>query len=115
MKAIMLGAFATAGLVIVVFGTWGDRSELFAQRSEPSHQTGTGGDLIVVSTPVGEKSQILTVIDPKLQAMCVYSIDLQTGKIALRSVRNIRWDLQMLYLNNESPLPQEIRTLLEQR
>ncbi len=115
MRAIILGTLAGVVLVIAALGTWDNRDELFAQRLEPSQQARTGGDLIVVPTPVGEKGQILTVIDPKLRVMSVYHIDLETGKIALRSVRNIQWDLQMLYLNNESPLPQEIRTLLEQR
>ena len=41
--------------------------------------------------------------------------DLATGKIALRSVRNIQWDLQMTYLDNDGLLPQAIQSLLEQR
>jgi len=47
--------------------------------------------------------------------MGVYRVDSVSGKITLCSVRNIHWDLQMIYLNNENPLPQEIRALLEQR
>jgi hypothetical protein len=47
--------------------------------------------------------------------MGVYRIDAVTGKIGLKSVRNLYWDLQMTYHNNEPPLPQEIEKLLEQR
>ena len=68
-----------------------------------------------MAAPAGEKSQLITVLDPRQHVMCVYHVDLATGKIALRSVRNIHWDLQMMYLNNESPLPLEIRSLLEPR
>jgi hypothetical protein len=47
--------------------------------------------------------------------MSVYHIDRQTGEIALRSVRNVAWDLQMEEFNGVSPSPREIRSLLEQR
>jgi len=45
--------------------------------------------------------------------MSVYQIDAQTGRIALRSVLKIHWDLQMTEYNGESPLPREIQALLE--
>jgi hypothetical protein len=47
--------------------------------------------------------------------MSVYHIGLTTGKIALRSVRNIHWDLQMTEFNGEAPLPREIQALIEPR
>ncbi len=71
--------------------------------------------MIVVSTAVGEKGLLLTVVDPRRKAIGVYHIETATGKITLKSVRNIQWDLQITDLNNENPLPQEIRSLLEQR
>jgi hypothetical protein len=64
---------------------------------------------------MGDKGQMLTVIDPRQQAIGVYHIDLVTGKIALRSIRSIRWDLQMTDFNGENPLPREVRLQLEQR
>ena len=109
MKAVILGVAAGAGLTIAVIGALGPHSEVFAQRAAPSGGISAASDLIVVPAPAGEKGQLLTVIDQKLRVMSVYHIELSTGKIALRSVRNIHWDLQMTYLNNESPLPQEIR------
>jgi hypothetical protein len=74
-----------------------------------------GGDLIVVPMLANEKSQLLSIVDPRGRMLCVYRVDPTTGKIALKSARNLNWDLQMSYLNNEAPLPQEIQTLLEQR
>jgi hypothetical protein len=55
------------------------------------------------------------VIDAKLRVMGVYQIDGTSGEIALKSVRNFSWDLQMTEFNAASPLPREIRSLLEQR
>ena len=71
--------------------------------------------MIALPAAGADKSQVLTVIDPRQQAMCVYRIDLTNGKIALMSVRNIRWDLQMTEFNGVNPLPQEIRSQLQQR
>jgi len=115
MKALVLGALAIAALAIGAVSALDHRGEALAQRLAPRGGVAVGSQLIVVPSPVDEKAQWLTVIDPKLRVMSVYQIDLTTGKIALRSVRNIHWDLQMMHLNNENPLPQEIRALLEQR
>jgi hypothetical protein len=112
---MVLGALAGLGLVIATFGALGRPSAVFAQGGAPSHPSGVGSELIVIPATVNEKMQLLTVIDPKLRVMSVYHVELETGKIALRGVRNINWDLQMIYLNNDPPLPQEIRALLEQR
>jgi hypothetical protein len=57
----------------------------------------------------------LTVVDPRQRALSVYHIDLLTGKITLKSVRNIQWDLQVTDLNNEPPRPLEIQSMLEKR
>jgi hypothetical protein len=108
MKAAVIGALLGAGLVIAMtVGAPGVR----ANPSVP----GAGTDLITLSTALGDHRQQLTVIDPKLRVMGVYQIDGTTGEIALKSVRNFSWDLQMTEFNAASPLPREIRSLLEQR
>ena len=117
MKPTVLGSLVCVGLVMAVVGAAGQRGEVFAQRvTPPAPPAVAGSELIVVPTTLGDKGrQMLTVVDPRQKVVCVYHIDLATGKIALRSVRNIHWDLQMTYMNNENPLPQEIQSLLEQR
>ena len=57
----------------------------------------------------------MTVIDPEKHVLGVYHIDLTSGEIVLKSVRNIHWDLQMGEFNGTKPLPQEVRSMLEQR
>jgi hypothetical protein len=115
MKKAVLGVLLGTGLLMAVVGQVDQPSEVYAQRAAPNLAAGAGGELIAVPTPAGDRGQLLTVIDPRQQAMGVYHIDIPSGKIKLLSVRNLRWDLQMTYLNNENPLPQEIRALLEQR
>ncbi len=69
----------------------------------------------MVPTTLGDKVQMLTVVDPRQRVLGVYHIDMATGKIALKSVRNIRWDLQIDHLNTDEPLPQQIRSMSEQK
>jgi hypothetical protein len=127
MKRLVLGALVGAGLVIGTFGLLDYQSEGFAQQlaSQPrvvQQRIASGGQravageqLIAVPGVVGETGQLLTVIDPKQRVMSVYHIDSASGKIGLRSVRNIHWDLQMMDYDNEGIPPREIRALLEQR
>ena len=117
MKLAMLGTFVGVGIVLVAVAVAQQRGENAAQRGMPlvAAPATAGSELIVVPTALGEKGQMLTVVDPRQRVLCVYHIDVTTGKIALKSVRNIQWDLQITQLNNEDPLPQQIRSLLEQR
>ena len=55
------------------------------------------------------------MIDPDLKVVSVYHLELVSGEITLKSVRNIHWDLQMTEFNTSAPQPREIRSLLEQR
>ena len=117
MKGIILGALVGAGLVIAAVGAREYPGEVFAQQLAPERAGGVraGDQLIAVPCAANAQGQMLTVIDPRQQVMCVYRIDAATGKISLRSVRNIHWDLLMSVFDNEGLLPQEIRSQLEQR
>ena len=118
MKRSVLGVLLGLGLVTAAVAVAQQRGESFLQRSAPAMPAPgavAGSELIVVPTPLGDKGQMLTVVDPRQRVLCVYHIDLATGKIALKSVRNIQWDLQVTALNNEIPLPNEIQSGLQQR
>ncbi len=89
------------------------RNAALAQRSIDEGRPSVEGSLIAFSSQAGENRQQLTVVDPKARVVGVYHVDLATGEIALKSVRSLHWDLQMQAWNSESPLPQEIRSMLE--
>ncbi|MCE5303312.1 MAG: hypothetical protein LLF97_09425 [Planctomycetaceae bacterium] len=114
MKRMSLGALVGLAVVVAAAVAAEPRGELRAPTASPVAAVG-GSELFVVPTSLGERGQLLTVVDPRQRVLSVYHIDATTGKITLKSVRNIQWDLQMMYLNNENPLPPEIRSLLEQR
>jgi hypothetical protein len=115
MKLVMLGILTGVVLVAATGGALevGDASA--PARPASGVLQGAGGDLIVVPFGSPEKGPLLSVIDPRQRVMSVYRLDPVSGKIALKSVRNLHWDLQMNDFNNEPPLPREIQSLMEQR
>ena len=119
MKRAVLGTLAGVGLLMVAVAVAQQHDESFAQRTTlpatmpaATASAVAGSELIVA--PMGDKG-LLTVIDPRQRAIAVYRIDSVTGRIALKSVRNIQWDLQIMDFNNENPVPQQIRSSLEQK
>ncbi|MHC4403247.1 MAG: hypothetical protein ACYTG0_26615 [Planctomycetota bacterium] len=115
MRTAILGALAGAGLVMAIVGATPNRGEAFAQHPARPAMAGPSSDLIALSTTVGDKHQQVTMVDPRSRSISVYHIDLDTGDVELRCVRNIHWDLQMEYYNGSGLLPPEIRSALESR
>lgn len=85
-----------------------------AQRPVSQAERGQPGELLALSMDVEGRQQV-TVVDPRRQVLAVYHIDRNTGAIALRSVRNVQWDLVMEDFNSGAPTPREIRSIADQR
>lgn len=106
-------AFVVGGLV-TSFG-WHWSQPAAAQRASNTARQAADGELLALSTSIDGGSQQLLLIDPKGQAVSVYHIDRLSGEIALKSVRNVRHDLKIDYFNCATPLPSEVRALLEDK
>jgi hypothetical protein len=111
MKAAAIGAFVSAVLVLMVVGGIPDIARVYATTPEYA----ANSDLITLTSSLGDHRQQLTIIDPKLRSIGIYHVDGASGEISLKSVRNFSWDLQLQEFNGVSPLPREIRSLLEQK
>lgn len=111
MKHLALGVLIGVGLVVVALGSPTLSNPVLAQQGSSRH-----GDqeLIALSAQLADGKQQLTVIDPRQRVVSVYHISPTSGEIALKSVRNIHWDLQMTQFNGKAPLPEEIRNVLMQ-
>lgn len=111
MRSVVIGVLFVVCLIGIVVGGDVWRARLHAQ--QPA--IGPQGELIALNSEVEEGRQQVVVIDPKSRVMSVYHIEHATGVISLKSVRNIHADLLMDEFNTESPLPKEIRAILDQR
>jgi len=91
-------------------------TEFLRDSSSAYAQVGPGlsGDsnLIVHTSTANTGGQQMVVIDPVLRVMAVYHVDSTSGKVSLKSVRNIKWDLLIEEFNGGEPSPRDIRTLL---
>jgi hypothetical protein len=98
---LMLGGF---------FSTW-RLPEAVGQRPAPAITSEIHSHV----TPVNDRLQVLTLVDPVTRHVTVYHLDLVSGVMTLKSARHVGYDLQLKEYNTNNPLPSEIRTLLEQR
>jgi len=110
MRFAAFGAGVLASLVIAAVAF--DPSVGWAERTAVPQ---SGGGLIALAATVGDSRQQVTVIEPNTHVLCVYHVELATGEVTLKSVRNIHWDLQMMEFNGTSPLPGEVRSILERQ
>lgn len=65
--------------------------------------------LEVVSSMLPSGVQQIVVVDSQNRAMAIYHVDPAQGKLVLRSVRNLSWDLSMEQFNGQAPLPSDLR------
>ncbi len=90
----------------------GREAFVFAQRPQVYEST---PELIAFPAQIDNTRQQLTVIDPRTHVLSVYHLDLPTGSVTLKSVRNLSWDMQLDEYNGIKPLPREIRAQMQTR
>lgn len=113
---------AVAGLLVglgVLFGLTfgfsdGGLPKASAERAAPDRAV-SSSEIIALSFDPGDGRQQVTVIDPRTRVMAVYHVDRASGAVALKSVRNVHWDLLIEDFNSANPTPREIRALTEPR
>ena len=69
----------------------------------------SGDKLQVFTSMLPTGGQQVVVIDSLSRSMAVYHIEPAQGKLGLKSVRNLTWDLSMEQFNGQAPLPSELR------
>lgn len=116
MYKVILGILACLGVTITLAGTV-ERTSAAGLPRGPSAPVVPAVEAGLIALPFtgSDGASMVTVVDGRQRVMAVYRVDPANGRIKLLSVRNLVYDLQMMHLNGENPLPQEIRSLLEQK
>ena len=110
MRRSLLGALLGAGLVIAAFAGRSSTEPAYGGPGELGPSPRQSSELVTHVTASDGQPLTVTVIDPIQRVMGIYQVDRSTGEIALRSVRNLTWDLQMIEFNSGKPMPQDIRS-----
>jgi hypothetical protein len=96
------------GVGLVAGATWCAADQTYVSGSQG---VATAGAPFVTHVIAQEnRPHTVVAVDSQNRSLAVYHVDLITGKLALKSVRNVTWDLQMRDFNTEDPLPQDIRS-----
>lgn len=112
-RGIVLASVVT----MVAIGAWltqaagqGELREAASVKQLPEDRL-PPGCLEVVSEPGQPIAAV--VYDPQQQVLGVYHVDRVSGEIELKSIRQIRWDLEMLHYQGKGILPEDIKNGLE--
>ncbi len=111
MRQSLFGALLGASLVIAVAAGRGSSAPAYVPPIDSPSNSGSG--LIAQVSATEGQPLTVTVIEPKERVLAIYHVDRASGEIALKSVRNFTWDLQMIEFNSGNPLPQDIRSGLK--
>ena len=113
MRATLVGLLVGVLVAAVIVSAGAEHSNLYAQRhGGPDVPPPPGEGLTALLGPVIENQQLVVLIDEERQTMGTYHVQVESGQISLRSIRNIRWDLQMDEFNGAEPSPDKIQALL---
>lgn len=74
---------------------------------------GAPGHLWISATPLDDQRQLLIVIDPTVKNAAIYHVDGGSGALALKSTRDISWDLMVGDFNALEPKPSALKRMLE--
>ena len=112
MRATLVGLLIGIGVAFVGMIRM-EPDRVYAQSS--AHESAGDSDVVALLGAVAEGQQTVLLIDPKERSLGSYQVNVKTGQVTLRSVRNFRWDLLLDEFNGKDPSPEQIKALLRSR
>jgi len=112
--ALLVLTLLVAG-VVGLADAQGPRANERAATDRTQDRTANSPDLLALSHDGPDGRQQITIVDPRQRVMAVYHVDRVSGALALKSVRNLTWDLQIEDFNSGTPAPRDIRALKDQQ
>jgi len=86
-------------------------AEIAAQRADG--RPAEGAPLWISESRIDDARRLLIVVDPAGRHAALYHVDAATGTLALRSTRDITWDLMVDDFNAQEPKPAALRKMLQ--
>jgi hypothetical protein len=116
MRAVLVGLLVGFGVAWALNGASPHPANVYAQQfSDSTSSVAQRDDLIAIAGAAVDGQQLIVLLDPRRQTLGSYQVNALTGQIALRSVRKIRWDLELDEFNGTEPSPEKIQALLRSR
>jgi len=103
---VVAGAAAAAGALAL--------AQRPGRTAAPAGEATAAGGLWVSASHADDGRQVMVVVDPALRTAAVYHVDAGSGAIALKSTRNLTWDLLVAEFNTSEPKPSAVRRMVEQ-
>jgi len=121
MRGLVGGALLVSAVLVVGVVGFADAQAPRASHDRPAiervsqDRAASSSDLLALSHDGPDGRQQITIVDPRQRVMAVYHVDRVSGALALKSVRNLTWDLQIEDFNSGTPAPRDIRALKDQQ
>ena len=75
--------------------------------------SGAGGSLWISDSSLDNGHRLLVIVDQELRTAAVYHVDGGTGSLALKSSRDISWDLMVGDFNALPPKPADLKRMFD--
>ena len=111
MRDTIAGIVLGVGLTTFAFVGWKTQPTAHGQTARDVVNRNTE-NTVVMTTSNGEAGHRVILFEKSNHTLAVYDIDALGGRIALRSVRQVQWDLRLEDLNSLPPKPAEVRAMM---
>lgn len=114
MRRTVLGSWRpTAAAVAIVLGVAAVAASQAPGARAPAVPAGGPAGLWISDSPLEDGRRLLVVVDPTTRHAAVYHLDPASGSLALRSARDLTWDLSIDEFNAVEPRPGALRKMLQ--
>lgn len=111
MRDTFVGMVLGVALTAFAFVGWQSQPSAHGQTTQDVLQR-NAENTVVMTVPLGDAGQRVIVFDKDRFTLAVYEVDMLGGRIALRSVRQVQWDLALEEFNSLPPKPAEVQAMM---
>lgn len=111
-RSVCLRTPVAAALLVLALAAAAASQVPGPRMSSPPAPAGAAG-LWLSDSPLEDGRRLLVVVDPVTRHAAIYHLDPATGGLALKSARDLTWDLSIDEFNAQEPRPAALRKMLQ--